>query len=254
MENGKDLTPSCSVSQHTSQSANRCRSHLLRFIPCTALRPRPRNTPRVALSALQDWVLFHRLKDERVLQSFAAEGHTTSLQSIGLHGQTSSQQSHCHHRAGPGRPTCFQPPTGCVGRPPAQGSAHSPCWVRSVDFTEPPESSKETQSTTWCFPPLASHTGSHLSVPKEISRNKNPTLINEYMSLRSKWDSSIQIHEVQTLICQSKLSALRSWEQLIAEGTLQSSKIPYKGYQNLLLHISLNDKRDGWQMAVLEKS
>lgn len=68
VENGKDLTPSCSVSQHTSQSANRCRSHLLRFIPCTALRPRPRNTPRVALSALQDWVLFHRLKDERVLQ------------------------------------------------------------------------------------------------------------------------------------------------------------------------------------------
>lgn len=145
-----------------------------------------------------------------------------------------------------GTHTGLQPPTGFVGRPPAQGSGHSPCcltFTQPVDFIEPTESSKETQSTTCCFPPLASHTGSHLSVTKEISKNKNPTLISEqlYMSLRSKWDS-VEIHRVKTLICQSKLSALRNWEQLIAEGTSQSSKIPYKWYQNLLLCISPNDK------------
>lgn len=176
-----------------------------------------------------------------LLQGDTQHLQSARQQSIGLHGQTGSQQSHCQHRAGPGRYAYRPPATNRLCG--TTSSTRLWTFTQPVDFIEPTESSKETQSTTCCFPPLASHTGSHLSVTKEISKNKNPTLISKqlYMSLRSKWDS-VEIHRVKTLICQSKLSALRNWEQLIAEGTSQSSKIPYKWYQNLLLCISPNDK------------
>lgn len=68
-----------------------------------------------------------------------------------------------------------------------------------LDFIEPTEKNhKETQNTTSSFPPPASHTGSHLSFPKEINTAKILNLNDEqlYMSLRSKQDSSTQIHQV----------------------------------------------------------
>lgn len=67
-----------------------------------------------------------------------------------------------------------------------------------MDFIEPTEKKKkETQSTTSTLPPPASHSGSHLSFPKEINTDKNFTLNNKqlYMSLRSKGDK-VQIHQV----------------------------------------------------------
>lgn len=56
------------------RSVNRCHSYLLKFIPCTTVRPRPRKAPSIVLRALQDRVRFNRSKDKHALKWFAALG------------------------------------------------------------------------------------------------------------------------------------------------------------------------------------
>lgn len=48
--------------------------HLLRFIPCTAVRPRYRKAPSIVLRALQDHIRFNKFKDKHAPKWFAALG------------------------------------------------------------------------------------------------------------------------------------------------------------------------------------
>lgn len=56
------------------RSVNCCHSHLLRFIPCTTVRPRSRKAPSIILRALQDRVSFNRFKDKHALKMICCTG------------------------------------------------------------------------------------------------------------------------------------------------------------------------------------